>query len=573
MNRIGSASTAWIRLSIGFGLALLGTVSHAAAPVLDHLFPVAVQVGTTNTLTFVGNSTPWPPQIWADAPGMLFKPTTNADQVIVVVAANATPGPLWIRTFNTNGASAPRILILTRDPQLAEVEPNDDRVAAQILERLPAVVNGRLEKTGDVDSYAVTLEAGKTLVAWLEAYALRTPIDPVLRIVDSRGIQVALNHDRVGSLDPFLTWTAPASGRYVLQVFGFAYPADSDVHFAGNAAGVYRLHVTSGPVLRNTLPLGVQRGTNNALQLVGWNLRTPHEQVLFNPTAATDPEVGFVRFQPPGFDDPVELPVGDGPELLETEPNDDRATANPVPVPGTITGNLDRAGDEDRFSFSALKGERLLLEVQSARLGFLLDSWLKLEDAAGKELVRNDDASGPDPRLEWTVPDDGNYFAVVGNILQNGGTDLWYRLSIRRPKPELGVTVAENAFSVEPGKTNEIKVTLARRYGFTAPVRLTAAGLPADVLAEPVEVASTAGEGILKLVASGGAKPFSGRFRIVATETVGGREHEAVMSLVTTGENNGVPQGFSRLVLETISKFWLTVLPPPPPPKPAAEKK
>jgi hypothetical protein len=552
---------------------LHGLTSRAAAPVLDHVFPAAVQIGTTNTLTFVGKSTAWPPQVWSDAPGMVFKPTTNSGEVNVVVATNAPPGPHWIRAFNADGASAPRILILTRDPQRAEVEPNDDRAAAQSLEQLPTVVNGRLEKTGDVDSFSVQLAAGQTLVAWLEAYSLMSPLDPVLRLLDSRGIQVALNHDRVGSLDPFLTWTALAPGRYVLQAFGFSYPADSDVRFAGSAAGVYRLHVSTGPVLRYTLPLGARRGTNTVLQLAGWNLGTTTRRVPFNPTAGTGPETDVVRFQPEGFDDPVELPVGDGPELLETEPNDVRTSANPLPVPGAVTGDLNRAGDEDRFRFLATQGESLILDVQSARLGFLLDAWLKVEDSTGKELARNDDASGPDPRLEWTPPADGPYFAVVGNLLRNGGTDLWYRLDVRRPKPGLAVTVSENSFSVEPGKTNEIKVTLGRRHGFNVPVRLTAPGLPADVRVDPVEVAGTAGEGILKLVAAGGAKPFSGPFRIVATETVGGREHEAVMSLVSTGENNGVPQGFSRLVLETISKFWFTVLSPPPAPKPAAEKK
>jgi hypothetical protein len=35
------------------------------------------------------------------------------------------------------------------------------------------------------------------------------------------------------------------------------------------------------------------------------------------------------------------------------------------------------------------------------------------------------------------------------------------------------------------------------------------------------------------------------------------------MELVTSGENNGVPQGFRRLVLESIDRLWLTVTVPP----------
>ena len=57
---------------------------------------------------------------------------------------------------SAEGVSAPRFLLVAAEPQLAEVEPNDDRLAPQILESLPAVLNGRLEKSGDVDCFAMT---------------------------------------------------------------------------------------------------------------------------------------------------------------------------------------------------------------------------------------------------------------------------------------------------------------------------------------------------------------------------------------------------------------------------------
>ena len=46
---------------------------------------------------------------------------------------------------------------------------------------------------------------------------------------------------------------------------------------------------------------------------------------------------------------------------------------------------------------------------------------------------------------------------------------------------------------------------------------------------------------------------------------------------MSAGENNGVPQGYRRLVRETVSDLWLTVLPAPTPApkeeKPKEEKK
>src|SRR6185503_6408822 len=108
-------------------------------------------------------------------------------------------------------------------------------------------------KTGDVDSYAVTLESGQTLIAALDAYTLASPVDAVLRVVDARGVQMALDHDHGRTLDPFLVWTATAAGTYVLQVFGFAYPPASEIRFTGGNSCVYRLHLSRGPCLHYTL--------------------------------------------------------------------------------------------------------------------------------------------------------------------------------------------------------------------------------------------------------------------------------------------------------------------------------
>ena len=77
-----------------------------------------------------------------------------------------------------------------------------------------------------------------------------------------------------------------------------------------------------------------------------------------------------------------------------------------LPVPGAITGRIGAVGEVDRFRFEATGGERLVFRVDAARLGSSLDAWLAVETVDGKELGRNDDADGPDPRLEWTAPSD-----------------------------------------------------------------------------------------------------------------------------------------------------------------------
>ena len=69
---------------------------------------------------------------------------------------------------------------------------------------------------------------------------------------------------------------------------------------------------------------------------------------------------------------------------------------------------------------------------------------------------------------------------------------------------------------------------------------------------------------MLKLAASADAKPFSGAVQIAVTEVESGIEHRVVSDLISSTVDNGVPQGFRKLVIESTDQLWLTVLPTPP---------
>ncbi len=551
-------SRSWALCGLVFLMAL--GVLQAAVPVLDHVFPAAIQIGTIQLVTLVGKFDPWPTRLDLDIPGVSWEPTTNSGVIRVRVAPEAPAGPRVIRAFSPEGVSEPRFLILSQRLQQAEVEPNDAVPSAQVLAGLPAEVNGRLEKNGDVDSYAVDLRAGQTLVARLEAYTLQSPLDPVLKLLDVRGVQVAWNHDEVRSLDPILAWRVETSGTYVLQVFGFAYPADSDLRFSGSPKGVYRLHVSTDAVARHAWPLGVSRAVDTRVSWGDWGVSSVSSEAIEVLASAIAPGAISHSLRIPHREVPLELSVGEGKEWVESEPNDAATTAQALGIPSAVSGDLDRPGDEDRYRLSCQKGEPLRLEVQAAGLGFPLDAWLRIEDASGKELARNDDTGGSDPVLDWTSPETAEYRVVVGNLLQRGGRDQRYRLSIQRPKPLWSASMAEAAWSLEPGKTNESKVTLTRRYGADQRLTVSVRGLPSGVRVDSVEVSEKANAATLRWIAATNAAPFSGPVSIEVSSSNPATVQEARFPLVSAGENNGVPQGFRRLVVESISRLWLTVL-------------
>ena len=560
----GSKCFGWLN---PFRWLWLGTAlgAPAAAPVLDQLFPVALQLGTTNSVEAIGKIDPWPPQTWTDAPGIHVEPSTNKGTVRVTVDPNVTPGAHFLRLYNEEGASAPRFLLITSDASVAEVEPNDLYTKPQSVASLPAHINGRLEKSGDVDSFGVSLTAGQTLIATVEAHTLMSPFDSVLRLLDSRGVQVAFNHDDGRTLDSRVVWTAPSAGPYVLQVFGFDYPAGSDVRFAGNAKCIYRLHLQTGPFLHHTLPLGVQRGAKTQLISVGpGQAANTHGAQTFDGTSL-EPSTQTVEFRAAGFANPLTLPVGEGPETVEVEANNTTKEASILAIPGAVSGTINPGRDVDRFRFVAREGEAWTVAVSSASFGFPLDAWLKIEDLQGKELAGNDDADGADPQLNWTAPAGTNFVAVVGGLGRQGGPECLYRLSFRRPTPGLKATVADNSFTVEPGKTNEVKLTVNRLHGLTNSLRVEVTGLPADVRAEPLAVTDKGGDTVLKLVAATNAAAFNGVIQFQIADVVTAHPTPVTMELVTGGENNGVPQGFRHLVRESIEQFWLTVRLPKPP--------
>ena len=464
-------------------------------------------------------------------------------------------GPHLVRAYNPEGTSVPRFLIVTPGPQLAEIEPNDHFAHAQPVPTLPAHINGRLEKAGDVDSYAVTVAAGRTLIASIEAHVLQSPLDAILRIVNAHGVELAFNHDGGRTMDPFLAWTSPAAGTYVVQVYGFEHPANSDIRFAGNPRCVYRLHLTDGPWLSHTLPLGAQRGMTNRLQPIGWNLPTNARPTLDFPPASEPDFLATVRVPEAGNE--LNIPVGDGPELLEAEPNDLPAQAQLLPIPGAVTGRLENGSDIDRYAIDVTPGGPLEIAVQAAGLGFPVEARLRIEDSAGMVVARAEESVPGDPSPVWTPGTAGRFVLVIDSLVHRGGERHLYRLSVRHGRPGYSASLADSSIVLEAGKTNEFKVSIVRRHGFTNTLGVKLSSLPTGVTSPPLEIPSTGSEAVIRLSAVTNATPFSGPLRVLLTGTNG--EQVVSFPLISAGENNGVPQGFKHLVIEAIDHLWLTV--------------
>ncbi len=476
-------------------------------PAVEQIFPAGNRRGATNEITLLGKLDSWPLKAWANISGLDFHFSTNKGKADLAIAADAPLGPCLVRFYNDEGASDLRIFVVTDQPELFEQEPNDHFAKAQFVTNRSTTINGRLEKNGDIDSFRLKLKGGEWLDVALDSYTILAKLDPVLRLATTNGYQLAWNHD-FSSLDPRLTWQAPYDLTAVLQVFGFAYPADSDIRLSGGPAGVYRLN---------------------------WQI---------SDTAPADLRE----------------------KSTEREPNDRATNAPLLELPATLVGTVSPTGDVDRFRLDLKKDQQIEARVLAADIGSPLDAWLAVENSEGHELARNDDADNSrDPRLEWKALQDGNYILAVGSVTHRGSPDLRYHLSVRSVGPEFRITAGADALQIVPGSTNALKLICKRLRGFTNELEATVRNLPENVSAAPLTIPAKDGEAFISIIAATNASPHNGAFQVIITDKTSNVGSAAPFDLISRTENNGVPGGYSKLLVESSDQLWLTVKSPPPP--------
>jgi hypothetical protein len=488
---------------------------HAAAPKLDLLFPAGGARGATVTVTLSGNFDPWPVQVWSNRPELQFKPLDEKGKLAVTIPADCPVGPAWIRLFNAEGASVVRPFVVGTLPELEEVEPNNEFAKAQLVAGSSVIVNGKHQAANDVDVYSVTLKAGQTLVADLDASrTLGSPADPVLQVLSAQGFVLDQNDDDQG-LDPRIVFTAPTDGQYLVRTFAFPAATDSGIHFSGGANWIYRLTLTTGAFADHVLPLVAQRSTAFELQVFGTNLGADPVKI-----AVPNQDLARTFVTAPQLANAVPVNLNSFPALVEQEANS-MLQPQVVPLPIGISGVISTPEDSDAFRFTAKKGQPLHLSVLARKLGSSIDPVMTISDAAGKQLQRLDDqGENRDPELTWNPPADGDYLVSISDLHDRGGPRFYYHLTITPPVPDFQLTVGADSFVLAADKPLEIPVTIDRQAGFKAELDVSIDGLPDGVAAAIVK---SAGEGdtakSVKLIVTGNPAAFSGPIRISATTT------------------------------------------------------
>ena len=211
---------------------------------------------------------------------------------------------------------------------------------------------------------------------------------------------------------------------------------------------------------------------------------------------------------PEGSSNPIFLAFTNHPILVEKEPNNDRASAQRLPIPCDVTGSFAAVGDKDFYSFLAKKGEKLVIEIFGERQSGLIDPLVTGFDSKDKRIFTGDNGSGRnigqiryttntrDVRWEFTPPADGEYVVQVRDhyYQQRGSLRFTYRLCIRRPQPDFRLIVVPNhetqpdAAVIGRGGRHWMDVLAFRNDGFDEPIHVQAADLPPGVTCDPIVI-------------------------------------------------------------------------------------
>ena len=555
----------WSCLGLVGLLAFSGSSAFAAKKskgppsAIAHIFPAGVKADSSTLITVAGTFTQNPTTPWADHPGIELKATAKPSQFVITVAPDVPLGPHLLRFYNDDGASPPRIFMVGACEEVTEKEPNDDFHPPQVIERIPATINGVLEKAGDADTYAFHAEAGQWVVLALDGYGLGVQMDPAMRLMDEQGVEIAMNHDTY-NLDPLIAYEVKKTGTYLVEVMAFVHPPAADATFKGSADSTYRLTITSRPHTRYASPGAVQVGKEADLKFRGWNFGPTMEEKQPRKLPAIDPKsaeaaAGVIHLPTPNGETVLEAVVN-SPVVAEVEPNNDNAHAQKVTLPVTLSGRIDAPKDEDRFRFTAKKGQTVEFQLHAYSLHSPLDPVLHIEDVNGKLLKQsNEGAENIDPVIKWTAPADGEYLACVSDLYSRGGWDFFYALECAPPRSSLAATLDNNAYKLEPGKTVELKVIVKLSGEFKGKLSVRAEGLPEGVTVKEAEVPKKGGEVKLTLTAGAETAPANQPFTVVIESSA----PDVPMTAKATFDLRGVEPRGDRLINES-SQPWLTVL-------------
>lgn len=472
-------------VSTGWAQAPAPVPPNPQAPTINMTGPMGMQRGTTMELTLTGANLAAPTGFWTSIPGAKATIPTDANngkdagklRVRLEVPKDAPLGFHTIRLATHRGLSNLRIFCVDDLAQITEVDTNRSKATPQTVP-IPCVVVGRSDAEAN-DYFRISVKSGQRLTFEVLGRRLGSALDPQITLYDARtGRELPGGHsnDAPGlQTDARLTYVFKESGDVLLEI--------RDVMYRGGGDFWYRLRIGDFPCAVTPLPLAVKRGGKANIQFAG---PLVDSVAAVEVTAPADPTAEAIWVAPRGANGlmgwAVPMALSNFDELVEQEPNNEPAKANRIPVPGGVSGRIQERGDIDHFAFAAKKGQRYLIEAQTHELGSPAEIFLALKDAKGNQVAAMNPAA--DPRIDYTAGADGDLVVVVDHLLNQGGPEEAYRVTVTPYEPSFELNLGIDRYDIPQGTGAALSV-FAVRKDFAGPIELSVVG-PAGLSGQAV---------------------------------------------------------------------------------------
>lgn len=558
-----SCSKAGLLLIACCGLFPTATTRADEKPAIDRLVPAGGQRGSSVEVKLSGKPGDLPLQVWSDRNELQFEIAEDKKTATVAIPADATPGVHRLRFWNDVGTTDLLPFVVGVIAEQQEVEPNNQPSDAMPVPNTSVLLNGVLEKSGDVDVYQMPCNAGTILVASVVANEqIGSPMDAVLQVLDASGTVIAQNDDD-HNRDPQLAVPVTVDGPMFVRIFAFPSQPNSTIRFSGGASYVYRLTMTTDAFVDHTLPLHVHSDSSTPLQVHGWNLAETQRKLIVEPAESDTVTVADT------FANSVSLPVVDVSVKARAGSEVESMT-----VPSIVGGCIDGPDQRQVFTFDGTKGQKLSLQVHARKFYSLLDPVVQIHGPDQKLIKELDDVSRDnlDAATDLALKADGAHTITVSDRYRSGSPRHFYAVELAESNPTFSATTSANAFVVKPAETEasassektddskpsnnndaglKVEVQVARTGGLSETITFSAADLPAGITAAPVESlkeGDSAKKVTLVLQRTAEAAAFSGPIRII------GRTESGITQDVQAPIANSS---------DTTSQLWLTVVAPP----------
>ena len=396
-------------------------------------------------------------------------------KIKITIAANVPCGVYDLRLQGPRGVSNMLPFEVASYPNFVEGKKSSMR-KPNVVETLPAVLCGQVSP-GGIDYFRFEGNKGDTIVASVKGRQLVPYIadavpgwfQPVIKLVDSRGKEVAYSDDYYHNVDPVIITTLPKDGKYTLMIHDAIYRGRQDFN--------YRIQLGEIPFVTGRYPAYGVAGKKIKQQIEGVNLETNkatikvkkegYHQLSLTNKVGTSNNVSFYA-----------LPKG---KRLIYSPKDGAE----LTLGAAIADSLTSQSRIKRYKVKAFEGEQLIIELIGRRNGSRLDAVIRLRDELGDVVAEADDTEDPiqglmtfhaDPVLKYTPSMTEVLTLEVEDLHRGYGQDYHYLLRRHKQMPSFTAFVSPANITIPSGGTSSFRVDINGKV--KRPADLVVKGLP-----------------------------------------------------------------------------------------------